>query len=1464
MIHGLEEGTELGEGQGSLQNLGDVNGDGRDDLGMKDTDGRFFILWGKQYWGVNYDLDQNGTNDIHLIDLSVASTLDGNSISGSLIDYSFNFKGVGDVDGDGYDDFLISTPYKSWVSEYSGQEYGQIQLVYGQSNWLGEFTYDNLNTILIKGDHLGHYIIPLGDFDGDGRDEFAFSSGSLYGHQIIYPWSVNDTIYDKSQPDPSITLDNSTVLENQHGAIIGSLSALNLQSGETINYSNITIGGDYAYLFEITASGELKLKDDIALDYEGDSDDVVIYLSGTTSEGVGFKRYFTIKIVDVNETPEFTLSGQWVADGAAAGAIVGSVNIIEITADQNDTYIYTLGGDDAQYFELSASGELKLKDNVTPDFSNKSDYLLTVNVTDAAGLTSSQSISIAVNVAPTDLSLSANTVDESHYGLEVGSVNVTDLNTNDTIVYALSGPDLDYFEITAEGILKLKDDVYADYEIKDSYSVTITATDQGGFSVEKTYSITVNDLPYATPYCSDIQSQGNVELFYSYVDSLLIGISLDPDADASTPLTLTYSIITPDSVFAPGYRAAEYTSDIATPTDAFIAAVDQVFSMITQFTGVTFVKITETATQVGDIRIGCTNVEVDFAGESWVDYDGYYNQNYQDSGDSDIWISPAGSGVTTDDWSAGTYGFMVIIHEIGHSLGLDHPHELTPNISGYTTPVGNIITDNLWYSIMSYRDFLGDNWGDDPDESYVVDANGNDMMPFTFMFYDIWALRYLYSVNDQTGGFIVPDVVDDEAYGLGGTGDNTYTITDTTQGMFTIFDTGGTDTIDFSTMSLDSTINLNGTLSWIGTDVINYDDGEAQSGLIIGLYWWAIENVNAGSGDDTITCNDDANLINCGPGSDTVNAIGIGDSVYGDAGDDIFVVGDTSFTLIDGGDGFDKLDFRSLIADGSDLDLTTLTDSQITNIEAIDVYGNNISTVVKLTEQSLLDFNATVQAMDFDEDGDDDYFFYIVGGSSLDLISLASSENWVYFNTVDEGTPTDWYQSEDGDTYFGVNSGMGVYEIASTSSLSINNQTISENLANAVVGTLVISDFNQLSPSGSVNYTLSGADADKFEIDSDGILRLKYGTVANYESHSTYNISISCLGVSANLVISVSDAEENTINGTAWGETIYGTSVDDHIYSAGGDDDIDGGGGNDTLLLFASRSSFSIITLAGITKITGKSTAGTYAYDKIRMTTVETIQFTDQALAVDAVLNDATYYYGTVWGENIYLGNDDNVIDSAGGDDDIDGGGGNDTLLLFASRSSFQITTLGDITKITGKSTAGTYAYDEITMTNVETIQFTDQTVQVSDLTSMPLPSTSDTDENTPIDPDEDDTPVAPSDDDDTPIIPPDDDTPPDIQLPDLSLFVNDFDLGSITLPDTVMTSEDAEVPDLSDLIGLIGDQGESLAFDFDAVDTESPVVASVESVKPVLVDWIAHTEPFIDSDWKPIIEELFWTSEMG
>ncbi|MCS5535023.1 MAG: hypothetical protein NZ802_04140, partial [Candidatus Poseidoniales archaeon] len=192
----------------------------------------------------------------------------------------------------------------------------------------------------------------------------------------------------------------------------------------------------------------------------------------------------------------------------------------------------------------------------------------------------------------------------------------------------------------------------------------------------------------------------------------------------------------------------------------------------------------------------------------------------------------------------------------------------------------------------------------------------------------------LYAYNEQTQSYNIPDV---------NSGDDTYYITGPVD--FTIFDTGGIDTIDFSTMDLDASIDLDGVLSYIGTDEINYDDGEFYTGFIVGIYWLnsPIENVNAGSGDDSITCNDVANLINCGPGSDTVNAIGIGDSVYGGAGNDLFIISDAGFTSIDGGEGNDTMSWsESAAIDGQELTLTT---GGAVNFE--NIYGTSATETIK-------------------------------------------------------------------------------------------------------------------------------------------------------------------------------------------------------------------------------------------------------------------------------------------------------------------------------------------------------------------------------------------------------------------------------------------------------------------------------------------------------------------------------------
>jgi len=547
--------------------------------------------------------------------------------------------------------------------------------------------------------------------------------------------------------------------------------------------------------------------------------------------------------------------------------------------------------------------------------------------------------------------------------------------------------------------------------------VIVTATDQGGLTYSKTFSISINDLAYATPYCPDIiltnamidQTSSN-----ALISALLQGWTLDSDDDASTPLTVTYSIITTDSVFASDYYWLEglngdddpddnfLLSNNLTPSSAFQAAVDTIFGLFSEITGITFVKVTETSTQCGDIRIGLNNMES--TGLYGTTIAPYYSFG---SGGIDVWINNTVLG--NSSWGNGSDGFQTLIHEIGHTLGLSHPHDS----SSYNESNLSTAWDAVYYTQMAYTDFVGD----DTNSFSVKTTAGGEAYPYTPMYLDIKVLQYIYCWNAQTGAFVYPDK---------NTGDNTYTF----DGIYnyTIYDTGGTDTLDFSAYSFNLTINLDEPLSFIGSPLSSsssghaelvYDNGEKYSGYTLGIYnYEEMENVNAGSGNDTITCNSSINVINCGSGNDSVWAVGAGDTVRGDAGNDYFYLDSYSVNLIDGSAGNDTLAFQQ----STTIDLRNFSDAQLTSIEYINIQWST-QTTLKISKQFIIDLEGSY-SWDIDADGDADDHVFILADAALDQIQV-NNEGWVYDSS---SSNFDYYSNDSGDTWLIVTKDTSVVE----------------------------------------------------------------------------------------------------------------------------------------------------------------------------------------------------------------------------------------------------------------------------------------------------------------------------------------------------------------------------------------------------------------------------------------------------
>jgi uncharacterized delta-60 repeat protein len=113
-----------------------------------------------------------------------------------------------------------------------------------------------------------------------------------------------------------------------------------------------------------------------------------------------------------------------------------------------------------------------------------------------------QSVSTAstvavANLAPTDTSISSASIAEYNaIGDVIGTFSTVDPDAGDTFTYALvtGTGDTDNALFTIDGADLLADEVF-DYNTRNSYSIRVRSTDQGGMSFEKVFIMSIVDLP---------------------------------------------------------------------------------------------------------------------------------------------------------------------------------------------------------------------------------------------------------------------------------------------------------------------------------------------------------------------------------------------------------------------------------------------------------------------------------------------------------------------------------------------------------------------------------------------------------------------------------------------------------------------------------------------------------------------------------------------------------------------------------------------------------------------------------------------------------------------------------------------------------------------------------------------------------------------------------------------------------
>ncbi len=622
---------------------------------------------------------------------------------------------------------------------------------------------------------------------------------------------------------------------------------------------------------------------------------------------------------------------------------------------------------------------------------------------------------------------------------------------------------------------------------------------------------------------------------------------------------------------------------------------------------------------------------------------------------SKITINTAKSAWT--NMGIGDSGFNTLIHEIGHTIGFDHPGDYDGGDGATYEEDAEYIQDTDKYTVMSYFD---------ANNNDASDSSGLVMTPRT---HDIWTAQHLYGANwdtrtdDTTYGFEVSAGLEDGVFDF-----NNYVFADAPH--LTIWDADGIDTLNLLGDFNEVEVDLNpGAFSSVLGGVNNLSLALPPPEVTPAGKNYYIENARGSWYNDVLKGNATANVLEGMSGNDTLEGRAGSDTLIGGSGDD----------TLDGGAGSDTADYSdSDDAMTINLTLGTATDNELEDdvlisIEAVQGGGGN-DVIIGNHSNNLLkggagwDEISAVAGINslLGEEGNDrlksgNFTDVLNGGSGMDTAVYDSSPFGVQVDLAIAG------QQNTGGA--GFDTLISIERLEGSTLDDVLKGDDWHNILKGHNGDDVIEgrEGNDLLYGGFGNDELEGGEGDDHLIGGDG-----EDTASYYHATGGVFVSLGAAGavntISAGL--DVYNSIEN-VEGSFHDDAIYGDAQNNRIFSGNGSDFVSGGGGADEInagsgndIIAGGASNDVMNGGAGIDWVLFFSGAG------IQVDLSEELQWTGEGSDTIKNIENARGWMGDDElrgdaGANHLMGlSGDDLIVGGGGEDVLEGGLGDDTIYV--------------------------------------------------------------------------------------------------------------------------------------------------------------------------------------------------------